>query len=87
MVLLDLLVALTFLCMIACMVWRIACLFREKGNCRFHRCPFRKDYKNSSCLYFPETGCTKCPPTDEELEIYSQTPAGIIETLTQKKDD
>lgn len=64
--------------------WRIACLFRRKGSCRFRRCPFRRDYASSSCLYFPPRGCTKCPPTESEREAYRWTAEGILEALAEK---
>ena len=67
--------------MISCMTWRIICLFRKKGSCKFRRCPFRKNYTSMSCIYFPSGGCTKCPPTLKELEIYRHTPEGIIENI------
>lgn len=64
--------------------WRIVCLFRRKGSCRFRSCPFRKDYTSSSCLYFPSSGCTKCPPTESEKEAYGRTADGIMEAMTGK---
>ena len=70
-----------FLYMIFGMTWRILCLFRKKGSCKFRKCPFRKDYTNMSGIYFTGSGCTKCSPTPEELEIYKHTVEGRIEEI------
>lgn len=67
---LDVIHVIMLLFMISCMTWRIACLFRKKGSCKFRECPFRKNYASRSCIYFLSSGCTKCPPTPEELKIY-----------------
>ena len=80
--------ALGYIYIAAGVTWRIACLFRRKESCRFRSCPFRRDYASCSCLYFPPSGCTKCPPTEEERAIYEHSACGIVEELTkkQKKD-
>lgn len=80
----KILYALGYIYMAAGAAWRIACLFRRKGSCRFRSCPFRRDYTSSSCIYFPSCGCTKCPPTEEELAIYEGSAAGIVESMTAK---
>lgn len=64
--------------------WRIICLFRKEGSCRFRRCPFRKKYDQSSCVYFPSGGCVKCPPTESEWEVYKRTADGILESMMNK---
>ena len=80
--------ALGYIYIAAGAAWRIACLFRKKGNCKFRRCPFRRDYTNSTSLYFPPSGCTKCLPTEEEKAVYAHSACRIVESLTQnqKKD-
>ena len=83
----DWIMAIGFLYVLSGMLWRFICLFRKKGTCKFYKCPFRKQYTNPSNIYFPSGGCTKCTPTPEELEIYSHTPEGIVEALTEKKKD
>lgn len=76
--------ALGYIYMAAGAAWRIVCLFRKKGSCRFRRCPFRKKYTQSSCVYFPSGGCTKCPPTESEWEVYKRTADGILESMMNK---
>lgn len=80
----EILYGLGYINIAAGAAWRIACLFRKKGSCRFQRCPFRKKYTQSSCVYFPSGGCTKCPPTEEERVMYERTPDGILESLMNK---
>lgn len=77
----DILYVVTSIYAISGVTWRIFCLFRKKGGCKFRRCPFRKQYTNMSCVYFPSGGCTKCPPAPEELEIYRHTSEGIVEYI------
>lgn len=86
MIIIELLFLLTMIYMAVCMMWRILCLFRKKGSCKFTNCPFRKNYMNTSCMHFLDSGCTKCPPTDEELEVYRHSLEGVMENLAQKKD-
>lgn len=84
---LDILYAVTLIYVLSGVTWRIVCLFRKKGSCKFRKCPFRKKYTSMSCIYFPSGGCTKCPPTPEELEIYSHTTEGIVENILKEKND
>ena len=82
----DILYVVTSIYVISGVTWRIVCLFRKKGSCRFRRCPFRKDYTSMSCLYFPSGGCTKCPPTPEELETYRHSAEGIVESILNESE-
>jgi hypothetical protein len=68
------------------MAWRIICLFRKKGRCKFRRCPFRRDYTSTSCVYSPPRGCTKCPPTERERAIYEHSVYGIAESMTKSQN-
>lgn len=69
MMLINVLYCLMLLQMLVCIIWRVACLFRKKGNCKFTKCPFRKDFLNTSCLEFAgDFSCDKCLPTVEEIE-------------------
>lgn len=69
MTLIDILYCLMLLEMIACIVWRIICIFKKRGSCKFARCPFRKDFFSTSCLELVDDFlCDKCLPTDEEIE-------------------
>ncbi len=66
------------------LIWRITCLFRKRGACRFSGCLFRKDYTNTSFMNTFSCGCTKCPPTEEEWAVYERTPDGILDCLKHK---
>lgn len=81
----DLLYGLSFSYMVMGMAWRIICLFRKKGSCKFRRCPFRRDYTSSSCIYVPPGGCTKCPPTEQEKAIYEHSVYGIAESIKKQQ--
>ena len=82
---LDILYGLMFIYMIIGMAWRFICLFRKKGSCKFTRCPFRRDYTNTSCVYFPPRGCTKCPPTESERAIYEHSIYGVFDAMKKNK--
>lgn len=71
-------------------IWRLVCLFRKKGSCKFTKCPLRKDYGNHPFPFivpdiFPFGSCTKCPPTKEELECYKNSLQGFAEEYLKKK--
>lgn len=82
---LDGLCDVTKIWIMALLLWRIACLFRKRRDCKFKECPFRKRYLDDSCVYFPSGGCTKCLPTEEERMVYDRTPDGILEYLKDKE--
>ena len=82
----DILCGLMCLYIAMGMAWRMICLFRKNGSCKFRRCPFRRDYTNTSCVYVPPGGCTKCPPTEEERAIYEHSVYGIVESMTKKQN-
>ena len=76
--------ALGYIYIAAGAAWRIVCLFRKKGGCRFRSCPFRKNYTSVSCVCFPSGGCTKCQPTESEKEAYGRTANGILKAMKNK---
>lgn len=82
----DLIYIVGFLYMVLCITWRVICFFRKKGSCKFSGCTFRKDYTYNSCIYFPSGGCTKCPPTPKEAEIYSHTVEDIVEAILRAEN-
>lgn len=81
---LDMLSGLMEIWIMALVIWRISCLFRKRGACKFRGCPFRKKYTDTSFMGALECGCMKCPPTEEERMIYERTPDGILEYLDSK---
>ena len=46
----DILCGLMCLYIAMGMAWRMICLFRKNGSCKFRRCPFRRDYTNTLCV-------------------------------------
>lgn len=67
--------------------WRITCLFRRKGSCRFRKCPFRKDYTDTSFMNVLSGGCKKCLPDEDEMEVYRHTADGIVDGLRSESRD
>lgn len=68
-------------------VWRFICLFRKKGSCSFRKCPFRKSYYSGGCVYFPGSGCTKCPPTPEEEGSIEYMVEQMVEAEKREKKE
>lgn len=69
MTLINVVYCLTLLQMLICIIWRIICFFRKKGNCKFTKCPFRKNFYSTSYMELEDKiSCDKCLPTIEEIE-------------------
>lgn len=58
--------AVMFIWMLIIVIWRITCFFKK--SCKWKKCPYRNSEHLSRQLGWIETGCSKFPPTQEELD-------------------